>query len=416
MSKPTLPGPVWDWNGVIGTGQSLAVGAIPVVSIVSVSQPHANLKLALGEAVVPPWNPADPSLHMAPLVEPLRPLATEYPSPYPANIYGETLHSAMANQVSALAKRDGGDHVSVHSAVGECGQGIVALKKQSGDTNGIQGRAYAAALFEVTAIARLAREAGKSFGVRAIVMTHGETDWESLTYRAELIELLEDWNRDLTSITGQAQPIPLLLSQQFAFPVALGERPSGTHLQGQLGVERPGEFVCTGPKYQYPGEGDAIHLTLTGYHQLGEKTGQVYFERFVRGVDWQPLHPLRVERRDALVVVHFHVPVLPLVWDASLPDSPLWPNGRGFELYRGAHRIPIEAVTISGSSVAIRSAEKLPERGLCVAYAMSSNGIQMDTGSKGFRWGRLRDSDPLVGSTTGMSQPNFCVSFDLPVP
>jgi hypothetical protein len=32
------------------------------------------------------------------------------------------------------------------------------------------------------------------------------------------------------------------------------------------------------------------------------------------------------------------------------------------------------------------------------------------------RWGRLRDSDPFMGSTTSMPNQNYAVSFELPVP
>ncbi len=32
------------------------------------------------------------------------------------------------------------------------------------------------------------------------------------------------------------------------------------------------------------------------------------------------------------------------------------------------------------------------------------------------RWGRLRDSDPFIGSVTGKAQPNFSVAFELNTP
>ena len=54
----------------------------------------------------------------------------------------------------------------MHTVVGESGQGIVALQKDQGDAGatGSTGRAYAATLFEVSAITRLAQKAGKSYG------------------------------------------------------------------------------------------------------------------------------------------------------------------------------------------------------------------------------------------------------------
>src|SRR6185369_2966351 len=88
---------------------------------------------------------------------PLRPPATGYPSSYPRNIYGETPHTAMADQISSMAMAAfGRDHVTVHSAVGESGQAASVIRKGATD-DGRTGRAYPASLFEVAAIARLAR-------------------------------------------------------------------------------------------------------------------------------------------------------------------------------------------------------------------------------------------------------------------
>ena len=87
--------------GVVGTGQSLSIGA-QGTPVTLTTQPYHNLKLALGGAIALPYDPNMASLMMVPLVEPIRPFATSYPSPYPTNIAGETPHTAMANQISAL--------------------------------------------------------------------------------------------------------------------------------------------------------------------------------------------------------------------------------------------------------------------------------------------------------------------------
>lgn len=406
-------GPPWDYNGVIGTGQSLAVGALPLFGG---AQRYGNLKLSLGRARVPPWDAEHGDLALVPLTEPIRPLATRYPSPYPDNCYGETLHGAMADQITTLARAasPGAEHVTVHSVVGECGQGMVALKEHDGDTTGITGRSYAAACFELAAIARLARENGKTYGLCAVVVTHGETDWDSPTYEAELVELLAALNRDATRHTGQTEPAAMLLSQTFAFPTGAGQRPPATQTQWQLGVKHPGRFVCTGPKYQYEGTGDGVHLVVESYQALGEKTGQVYFERFVRGADWRPLSPLTATAKGRVVSVRFHVPVAPLVWDEALPAPYAWPYGRGFELFGRNERIGIAGVELDGDTVHVTARSDLPTD-LGVGYAMTSSGAPMPARSRAYRWGQLRDSDPFVGSTTKLSQPNHCVSFELPV-
>lgn len=401
----------WDWAGIIGTGQSLSVGTTPLLST---TQPYHNLKLSRN-ITVPPYDPNNSALRMEPLVETSN--ATGYPAPYPKNLYGETPHTAMGNQISALAMKELGiDYITAHSIVGESGQGISVICKGATDT-GSTGRAYAASLYEVAAIKRLASAAGKTYGVGAIVLTHGETDSGNTNYENQIYKLWSDYNQDIRAITGQTQQIPLLTNQQHSYP-SNGTSVSTLYLW-KAGVDYPGKIICTGPKYQYPYGSDGVHLVSQGYRLLGEKCGQVYYERVVRGNDWQPLQPLRATVNGRVITVDFHVPVLPLVWDTTMPaphQSLLteWKNGRGFEVTASGNRVTISSVAISGSSVQITCANNLPASGVKVGYAFTSAGTKRDNGT--YRWGLLRDSDPFVGSSTGVAQPNYCVSFEIPVP
>ncbi|MET0414317.1 MAG: dockerin, partial [Polyangiaceae bacterium] len=163
------PRAAFDINGIIGTGQSLSVGAeAPDVSAAAAQQPYNNLKLSLGGATVPPFDPGAASLALVPLTEPIRAQATTFPSAYPANLYGESPHAAMAAQITKLAREAGlPDYVSAHSVVGESGQGMSIIDKtasESVDGAKSTGRAYAASLFEAKAIARLSDAQSKSYG------------------------------------------------------------------------------------------------------------------------------------------------------------------------------------------------------------------------------------------------------------
>ena len=413
----------WDWIGIVGTGQSLSVGTPPVSSTV---QPYGHLKLSLGPTgnrAVPPWDPERPDLSIVSLVEPIRPLTTDYPSPYPDNICGETGHATMAREITRLGRAAGVDPVTVHTVVGENGQGIVALEKHARPTTGITGRAYAALLFEVAAIARLARAAEKTYGVAVIVLTHGETDSANPTYGRELVRLLADANRDIAAITGQTRKIPMYVWQQHALPngeTTIGERSVSTQTQWELGLTHKGDFVCIGPHFQMPGHEsrDGVHLSAVGYQMLGEKVGALFHRREILGEDVQPLQPIGVERNGArTVVVRFQVPVGPLTWETAFDPPALepWKNGRGFELFTDHERVPIDAVAISGDCVRITTAADLPTSDLHVGYAAANQGVQMATASHAVRWGQLRDSDPFVGSTTNLPSPNYAISFVMPV-
>jgi hypothetical protein len=202
----------------------------------------------------------------------------------------------------------------------------------------------------------------------------------------------------------------------------VNNRAIGTIAQWKIGVDYPEDVVCSGPKYQYPYSSDGIHLITDGYEALGEKYGQVYFERVVRGRDWQPLQPTTVERTSARVItVRYHVPVPPLVWETTFSpphaDSAFFQNGKGFELRGPLGSITIESVEIAGAAVRITTGEDLPADGVFVGYALVGSATAMAEPFPGtFRWGLLRDSDPFVGRMTNKPQPNYAVAFELPVP
>ena len=186
------------WLGVIGTGQSLSVGAASG-NLLFTTPSDNDLKLSLGaRATSWPIDATDPELSLAPLVEPIRPLDTGSSRPYPNNIYGETFHTAMGAQLGAINQAiAGADLTSVHSVVGQGDSSITVIQK-----NGT-GNAYAASLFEATAFARLVAAAGARYEVGAVVLTHGERDAERATYEDDIARLASDYDQDLKPITGQ---------------------------------------------------------------------------------------------------------------------------------------------------------------------------------------------------------------------
>jgi hypothetical protein len=324
----------------------------------------------------------------------------------------------MGNQITALVQAAGGsDYVSVHGEVGENGQALSFLVKGATEV-GVNGRAYEATLVETRAITRLAQAEGKTYGVGAITVTHGESDAGNASYAAQLHQLWSDYALDLAAITGQTEPPLLIVSQQNA----VNDRSASTLAQWRIGVDYPDDAVCSGPKYQYPYTADAIHMLVEGYEQLGEKYAQVYYERVVLGRDWRPLEPTGATRDGRIISVTFRVPVPPLAWqdDFQMPHQSSgteWSAGRGFEVRASGAPVVISSVEIDGDIVRITCGADLPATGVTVGYAMTGEPTAMAAPFAGtFRWGLLRDSDPFVGSTTNEPQPNFAVAFELPVP
>jgi hypothetical protein len=438
-SEPQLlegtPTVAWDFTGIVGTGQSLSVGAqAGNITPAATVQPYNNLKLSLGALTVPPLDAAaseSPELSLVPLVEPIRPVDNGYPSAYPVNLDGESPHTAMSAQITALAKTVGGlsDLVTVHTVVGESGQPMSVINKTATEQvvgTGITGRAYAATLFEARAIARLARAQNKTYGIGAIFLTHGESDAGNGNYTNDMLQLWTDYNADLRAITTQTQPIPLFTSQQHGiYLYAVGDAPRNidvsTGLQWTAALDHPEEIVCVGPKYQYPYNADWLHLEPLGYELMGEKYAEAFYQHVLLGRPWQPLQPLRgsIARSGRVITVDFHVPVAPLAWDDVLPrphqtDLTEWAPGRGFEVRTGATRLAIESVALlDEDTVQITCAADVPA-GATLGYAATSDGAAVPGVSP--RWGQLKDSDPFVGAFTNRAQPNYAVSFELPVP
>jgi len=173
------------WVGVIGTGQSLSVGAASNGLVFTTPSP-GSYKLALGARETTwPIDATDPELSLVAVAEPIRTInTTSYSAPYPINIYGETFHSAMAAQLDTINRAAAGAGggvggvglTSVHSVVGQGDSSITVIRK------GGTGNAYAASLFEASALTRLVAAAGARYEVFAVMLTHGEKDAELPSY------------------------------------------------------------------------------------------------------------------------------------------------------------------------------------------------------------------------------------------
>ncbi|HEY7376278.1 MAG TPA: dockerin [Polyangia bacterium] len=390
------------WLGVVGTGQSLSVGAASN-GLVYTSPSASNLKLSLGARGTSwPIDANDPELSLAPLAEPIRPIDTGSSNPYPNNIYGESFHTAMASELTALHQAAAGqDLVTVHSVVGQGGASITIIGK------GGTGNAYAASLFEVTALARLAAAAGARYEVGAVMLTHGEADAERPSYEDDIAALAAAYRQDLPPITGQTRAVPMILSQQHADPVT--GRSTSTVAAWKLGVDYPGKIYCAGPKYQYAYASDHIHLVAGQYDRLGIKYAEVYDQVVVQGNDWQPLQPIDVSREGLTIDIRFHVPSPPLAWDEAF-GAPhhfvhsAWANGRGFEVEDSTGEMTITDVTIDGDTIHIGLAAApvtTATAPLVVRYAMTQDATVLAGGLVSGRFGQLHDSDPLVGVDAG---------------
>jgi hypothetical protein len=397
-----VPTPVW--VGIIGSGANLSVGVYGY-PVLSTARKYDNLKLE--------DNGPDPRytfdggglFSLVPLVEPIRPQPlpgwSDYQ--YPNNILGETPHTALANQLTALSlASDAGDLLSIQTEVGTVWACIGDINKEG------TGRAYPASLDEARAIAALAADAGRTVRYDGIVLTHGECDSYNLLYETQLLQLWFDYDTDLRRITGQDGGVPLIETQQSAIdPYSDG---TGSMLeQWQAGLDYPGQIICAGPKYQYAYAPDDFHLLSSGYVRLGEKYAEV-IAAIEANRGWSPLQPTSVTHTGNLVTISFQDSFPPLNWDDNQPaghqtSNTAWAIGRGFEVtdLGTGSELPISSAEISGDDVILTlgfdpDAGVLPDGGILVGYAMTGDTLGvLAAGQPTGRHGALRDSDPLVG-------------------
>ena len=388
--------------GIIGTGQSLSVGATSI-PVLSTTQRFGNVRLR-DMGIAPLYDGAGDRLSLVPLVEPIRAEVAAAGGAYPTNILGETPHSGMANELSNYAlNRAAVAFASAHSVVGESGQLLSVIRR------GGTGRAYASSLYEVRSITALARGDGRRYFVGAVILTHGESDTANALYGDGLLALANAYRMDLPVITGQREPIPLILSQQGSFPAGAG-RSLSTQAMWRVSVDNPGVILCSGPKYQYEYSPDHVHLTATASRALGIKYAEVYARHTWDNQPWQPLEPTRIRRSsDTEITVDFNVPNPPMQWEESValphttthptsgPPPAQWARGRGFEVEQAGRVLTISDVTIRGQSVAITMMAALAVGDFTVRYAMTQDAPGYTAGTAWGRQGQLRDSDTYAG-------------------
>lgn len=406
------------WHGVIGTGQSLSVGFQGQFPGPTAIAPGAY-KLIDSSKRYDIEKPDVSSLEIVPLTEPLRdPIAAA--DQYPGNLEGKTPHHSMALQIAQLCAQNGRKpHVTVHSAVGKSGAPMYEICKD-GEKN-----SYAASIYEIRALTRLAKEKGAKLIYDCILLTHGESDalLGNNEYGETLVKLVTDYMQDLTSITGQEHAPLMILSQQATSPGGRDPRPNPViQKMWQTQAETSNAIICSGPKYQFGYAEGGLHLPAAGYDRLGEKYGQAYYQTLIEGEPFVPLSPKSASMHDELtIIVDFHIPAAPLDWDPYLPschpssEGHPWADGRGFEVRdNNGDAISIESVNITADgtsvSIKIRSSQNDPRHlskhgrvdnlPLTIAYAMTQDQSGFLGGFGEGRLGHLRDSDPLVGATS----------------
>lgn len=187
---------------------------------------------------------------------------------------------------------------------------------------------------------------GKSFNVKAINWTHGESDeiggMDTETYYGKQNELYDNVNNFAKATTGQTNDIYL-----FSWQLAVG--PSGQiGPSNLLSNSRHPKQVTIFPKYLPPNSGDGNHLSALGMGIAGAYYAKVYKKIIVDGGDWSPLLPTSIRKEDDTVYIEYNQ-------DGLIFDSTLYPavpdGGMGFYGNDDSGALTVVSLTISINGV-----------------------------------------------------------------
>ena len=421
-----VPYVAFDINHVVSTGQSNSV-AHEGRPLLSTAQPFDNLMFDVGVMTSGVCEAQGCRTYQTPTG--FVPLTEGDTFWYPV----ETMSSGLANEAAMLARTKHGKptHDLLVSLAGRNGLTYWCLRK--GTCNFVDPtylQPFDESMKQVTSAKALAAAAGKTYAVRAVTAIHGESDdfgyamgtpefpldgtdgsHRSITsYGDGLLEWQRDYEAGIKAITGQTQPVPLLISQFSGWnDVATS---AVTQLQYEAHVRSNGKVVLVTPAYVLDWASDCRHYTATGERQLGEYFGKAYARIVLEGRRWEPVRPKTVSIAGNVITARYFVPAPPLVLDTLRVTDP---GDKGFEVVDAAgNRLAIASVAVSSPDTVTITLVSAPAGKVHLRYAFTHT-PQTCTGRFVGARGNLRDSD-ATPSQEGHELFNWGVHYDVAVP
>lgn len=277
------------------------------------------------------------------------------------------------------------EHLFVASNASTSGRSIAQLSKVGGTHE------YRRVLQAVDQAKQIADAQGASYRLSAFFWLQGEYDYsqtqgginDKAYYKKMLRQLRDDLNADTAQAIAGQQRMPAFISYQTdaKSSVVNGSLDIGM-AQWELAQEEPNWYLA-GPVYPYVDKG--THLSANGYRWFGQMLGKVYHQVVIEGRNWQPLSPRGATYEDREILIDFHVPSPPLVFDQPYLGHQARPiENRGFILIDEQGEVPIEAVEIVADTVVRLNVGRDLVGTPRIRYASHAVGGA----------GELRDSDP----------------------
>lgn len=279
---------------------------------------------------------------------------------------------------------------------------------------------YPRLIYDINLAYENAKSKGWDFYVPAICWMQGESDIIDYThenYKKALKQVQVDLNRDIKAITHQKEDIRIICYQTNAITIAKDFNKLNYNC---IEMEPPQTFVdfinedplfeASGPTYPYNFMREYLHIDAIGQQQMGYLQYLTAIN-IIRGKGkTYGLIPQALSTEDNDVLVKFHVPCPPLVFDTI---SVKHADHYGFSVINKAGEDIINNISIEGDVVRL-SCIKSPID--CkVRYAV--NGEKMKSGRLHGPRGNLRDSqgNKEILLLEGKNYPihNWCYQFDM---
>jgi len=379
-------------------GQSNSIGATVVggTLALSLTQPYYNVTFAGGPRA---WDGGWSYLPTKPLVEDDDNTGGSGSASVPL---GETQCSGAANYASTLAAIRGvlpSDLVILASTGGRGSYRIDQLQK------GTSWYPNLIAQFQAGV------DTGSDYVCHYVGWIQGEADANQETaygtYRTMLENLQSDIETDAQAVSGQSEPIPMLISQVTAY-----SRKNHGVARAQFDAARDSDriFIVTS-SYRFPYGGN-IHFTNVGAKLNGAYFGRAH-DALLQGYQPECLMPISAVLSGTVVRVRFDVPHLPMRLDtvqlAATADY-------GFQVRDEQGVCDIQTVEVQGPDVVITLVSE-PQGTSVVRYALdyAGSGRSVSGGQEGC--GNLRDSAPEKVTIDSAEYQLFNASpaFELPV-
>ena len=281
--------------------------------------------------------------------------------------------------------------------------------------------AYKKFLYEVDLAYNKSKDRGWQFYIPAICWMQGETDitddQPGYDYKHNLKQFWTDINHDIKEITHQREDVHMIVYQANALTNSDSFRQNNYNSKEttipQSFVDLINEdslFWASGPTYPYHCVNEIVHIDGIGQQHIGKLEAKAAL-RIIRGENkTYGLTPYYLSKEDHDIIIQFHVPHPPLVFD-TISISPI--NHYGFSVITEEGQNILSDVSIEGNHVRLRCFQS--PTNCKVRYAV--NGEYMKSGPEHGPRGNLRDSqgNKETFSIQGKVYPlhNWCYQFDM---